>query len=458
MNQNLIHLSRSISEVKLPLLQNEVQSLESEVEALTRKLEHERRQSTLLGKDLEEIKAMLNERISKNQYKSREKRKKQGDDKIKMLENELEREFKRLSELKSTNKKLQDKIDMLRKDKGSLLKSNQQLEIQLLSTTRLRKSASEVSVFNFNKDEINQGRIVKIQNSLSSTRNDYSQKISLLSSQLLEGKMSENRFLKGITVNFAEPTVNASELFQLSKNQAKVWKDSCIEINEKINSYMDFIKELNSGMETMTNQCKIDSFQEIVDLFVTTFDENTRLSQYMYELGEEIIIIQKEIEKYKDQISNFHKTRGFSESTKAEKIDQINKAYEETVKNIEAENDAYKKTQEIFQTLLNPISEIEKMLSGVGFTCREFQLETDLSEINIIEECISTLLAISNEKNEGNKNLIGRNQSRSPLIRPLEIDIDAMADPDETSRFFTLDEIRNKASKAFDQIIMNKAS
>ncbi|CAG9323802.1 unnamed protein product [Blepharisma stoltei] len=448
MNKKAVHLGKSVSEKKILSYQTETQRLETEVEELTRKLEQERRLSILLSKDLEEITAMLGGLSSKHHKKIKGEWKKKSNNKAEMLESELEREFKRLSELKNSNKKLQDRIETLRKDKGSLLKSNNQLQLELLSAGKLKKSENEVSSFNFNRSENNQSRITRAQETLSSARVDYSQKISLLSSKILEGRQSEAKYLKGITVNFAEPTANASEIYQIAKNQAKYWKTNCIEINEKSNMYSDFVTELNSGMETMKNQCEIQNHQEIVDLFVASFDENARLSQYMYELGEEISVTKKDIENNKNQIKGFNEVQKYSEGTKVEKISKINEELRKIVENIAVAKDRYKKLQSNMESVLYPISEIQEILKDLGFNCKSFGKEVDISDIKIIEEHINGLLLVASKNNENIKKEAG---SKSPL-KFLEIDSENLTEPDEGHHFFTVDEFRNRALKTFDQI------
>lgn len=215
-------MHKSLSESVFLSFQSETRRLENEIEEITRKLEQERRSSNLLNKDLEEVKKTLESRNLKQKKSLVSNKLKKKDERVDLLENKLSMGQKRLSELRCENKLMQDRINSLRKDRGSLVKTNIQLEKELVTAETFKKSASQTSLVNLKAEETNQSNIQKTQNYIGLTRSTYSQKIGFLSSQILAEKNSGARYLRGAHVNLAEPTANASEIFQISKNQVKV--------------------------------------------------------------------------------------------------------------------------------------------------------------------------------------------------------------------------------------------
>ena len=104
---------------------SEVRRLEKNIGDFTRKLEHERRASILLDKEIQEMVHILNEK--KEGYtvvKSMEK--KINKDQISELEEQLELTMRQLSNIKASNFKLREKINSLRKDKTLYHKDNAQ--------------------------------------------------------------------------------------------------------------------------------------------------------------------------------------------------------------------------------------------------------------------------------------------------------------------------------------------
>lgn len=211
-------------------------------------------------------------------------------------------------------------------------------------------------------------------------------------------------------------------------------------------------------MITLKKNCNLDHYQSIVDLFVMSFDENSRLSQYMYDLGEELVKITKEIESNKAQIKKFHETRGMTEASKQERIKNLKQdanVLSSNKKNYEQSNS---EMREKIMSLATSVSEIQSTLNLIGLTNQknpEFVL--DFENLNEIEECVSILQFIVKQKNKDQDEISAYNQrSKSPYTKVVVLDTDSILEPEEVYYPLSAIEIRHRALKSLEILKNNK--
>lgn len=199
---------------------SEVRRLERNIGDFTRKLEHERRASILLDKEIEEMTKALNEK--KNGYTAvKSLQKKVNKDHISELEEQLEFTMRQLSNIRASNQRLREKVDSLRKDKNLCCKDNKRIENDIANTRdQIIKINTEASDFQKSLDS-QHSKILSIHKSQEKNNGFYSSRMSSLQSQILMDRKEGSKFLKDFTVKFAKPIADASELFQLTKNSAK---------------------------------------------------------------------------------------------------------------------------------------------------------------------------------------------------------------------------------------------
>lgn len=368
---------------------SEVRRLERNIGDFTRKLEQERRASILLDKEIEEMTSALNEK--KSGYTTvKTNQKKVNRDHISELEEQLELTMRQLSNIKASNQKLRDKINTLRKEKNLCTQENKRVESEISETkVKVQEVNDDVVKFQKSLDQQN-SKLLSITKSQEEDNGVYSTRMSNLQSQILLDRKEGSKFLKDFTVKFAKPIADASELFQLTKNAAKNWKERCISTLQEINKYQDFIKELNTGLQVMQKHSGKSTYQEIVDDYINSFEENIRLSNHVYELGEEIIHVNDEIVLNEQQISLLNDTKENDYSNKEKILQEKSKVLEDLrSKNLEIKNN----TQEVkknLQELMKPLVEIQSAFKKTNLPLKlnkdKPKLENDdTSELEIDE-------------------------------------------------------------------------
>ena len=368
---------------------SEVRRLERNIGDFTRKLEQERRASILLDKEIEEMTSALNEK--KSGYTTvKTNQKKVNRDHISELEEQLELTMRQLSNIKAANQKLRDKINTLRKEKNLCTQENKRVESEISETkVKVQEVNDDVVKFQKSLDQQN-SKLLSITKSQEEDNGVYSTRMSNLQSQILLDRKEGSKFLKDFTVKFAKPIADASELFQLTKNAAKNWKERCISTLQEINKYQDFIKELNTGLQVMQKHSGKSTYQEIVDDYINSFEENIRLSNHVYELGEEIIHVNDEIVLNEQQISLLNDKKENDYSNKEKILQEKSKVLEDLrSKNLEIKN----KTQEVkknLQEIMKPLVEIQSAFKKTNLPLKlnkdKPKLENDdTSELEIDE-------------------------------------------------------------------------
>ena len=193
----------------------------------------------------------------------------------------------------------------------------------------------------------------------------YSSRMSNLQSQIILDRKEGSKFLKDFTVKFAKPIADASELFQLTKNSAKNWKERCYATLQEINKYQDFVRELNNGLQVMQKHSGINSYQEIVADYISSFEENIRLSNHVYELGEEIIHVTDEITSNEEQITMLNSTKENDHSSKEKVLNEKNNILSSLkIKNQEIKTNT-QNTKEKLKELMGPLKEMHSSFTEV---------------------------------------------------------------------------------------------
>lgn len=437
---------------------SEVRRLERNIGDFTRKLEHERRASILLDKEIEEMTQALSEKKSGYSHvKSMQKR--VNRDHISELEEQLELTLRQLSNIHASNLRLREKIDSLRKDKNLCTKDNSKTE-QLINTTRqnIIKVNSEAVEFQKSLDQ-QQQKIMSIHKNQEQNNGFYSSRMSSLQSQILIDRKEGSRFLKDFAVKFAKPIADASELFQLTKNSAKVWKEKCQSTLQEINKYQDFVKELNNGLQVMKSHSGKSSYQEIVSEYISSFEENIRLSNHVYELGEEIIVVADEIAMNEEQISSMNNVKENDHTSK----DRVLKEKTKILKALQEKNGNVKKStnevKEKLKALVVPLVGIHDSFTNVDLPLRlshvkmrteGLQEDLDIENMKLLlkrlEEYIDQLVLMKSSVNEGVHLEIPHGKGKN---KP-DIDFDTITD--DSHFIMTEAEMKHKAQEIISKL------
>uniref|UniRef100_A0A7S3MRA6 ODAD1 central coiled coil region domain-containing protein n=1 Tax=Fabrea salina TaxID=342563 RepID=A0A7S3MRA6_9CILI len=433
----------------------EAQRLERDTENFTVKLEHERRTSNLLDKELEELKQKCEDKKQKIRNLQTKNKELKADQKITMVETQLEAAEKRLSDFKTQNNNLREQIDSIRIQNKNSTKDNLKVSDEI-SRTRSQLSLTNEDVSKLKKSqELTQTNLHKTQKSLIETREMFSERISTLTSKILEDKLQGTKFVKGITVKYAEPIANASELLQLNKNAAENWMRKCKELQEKISSHRSFVEQLRKAMSTMQEQSSLSTYEEVVSSFIKSFEENLRLNNYICEVAEEISSIEEEIAKNTQQIKDFKNFKDESEDSKQQKL-QSKRESLETVK--QKRTAAIQKTASIkqaFECIQVNIKSISELLSNFKFNSEFFKKELNFEStevyLNQIEELLEAFLQWNNSLE--NKPQVNMTKELPPLKHPRVKAPDVIYEThsDEESYPLSSKEIRDKAMKVLNK-------
>lgn len=367
---------------------SEVRRLERNIGDFTRKLEHERRASVLLDKEIEEMTSALNDK--KSGYTTiKANQKKVNRDHISELEEQLEIAIRQLSNIKATNQKLRQKIDSLRKEKNLCSQDNKRIESEI-SETKIKVQEVNNDAIKFQKGLDQQNtKLLSITKSQEADNGVYSTRMSNLQSQILLDKKEGSRFIKDFTVKFAKPIADASELFQLTKNSMKNWKERCQSTMQEMNKYQDFIKELNTGLQVMQKHSGKQTYQEIVDEYINDFEENIRLSNHAYELGEEIIHVSDEIAANEQQITVLNTTKETDNSTREKILNERIQILEELKsKNAEVKNNTSeikKNLSHLMRPLLDIKSAFKKTSLSLKLNKTKLEPEGEVQDFEVDE-------------------------------------------------------------------------
>lgn len=441
---------------------SEVRRLEKNIGEFTRKLEHERRASILLDKEIEEMSRVLNEKKTGfTAVKSLQK--KVNKDHISELEEQLELTMRQLSNIRASNQRLREKINSLRKDKNLCNKDNKRIEQDIITTKdQIIKINTEAIDFQKSLD-LQHSKIMSIHKSQEQHNGFYSSRMTNLQSQILMDRKEGSKFLKDFTVKFAKPIADASELFQLTKNSAKNWKERCIETLQEINKYQDFVKELNNGLQIMQKHSGKNSYNEIVTEYISSFEENIRLSNHVYELGEEIIHVTDEIALNEEQINVMNSTKESDNSSK----EKILKEKTDILLSVQSKNqETQNKTQEIKQKLKDlaePLNSMQQAfkevnlplklsndkIADVGVEGGELNIDAMRILLKQLEEYIDLLVLMKSSNADGLS--ISLDVPNSKNKNKTDLDLDALIE-NEDHVVLTENEMKSKALEIISKL------
>ncbi|CAG9314561.1 unnamed protein product [Blepharisma stoltei] len=440
--------SRSMSESKLITFRSTNICLEHETNDFTRKLERERRVSNLLNKDLEELVEELGIKNKKLHRKIDDQRNRKGKQKIGILEENLDRSLKQLSEIKVLNLALKNKICAFRKEKNLYKTRNEGLkhnieEVKSFSSKLRSESIDSLKVYDYMKEKIDGA-----EKSKEALRNSIHDKIGTLASQILSEAHDGNRYLHGISVKLADPIANASEVFQIIKNQANLWKQNCIKKRSSINEYSDFIKILNDGMEKMRRSSKKALLNENVNAFLNYFEESNKLSEYLDKLRDDLSRNEDELSSTRHQINLFRSCKEVDKNDRNSKLKQIDNEIDKTIQLSQDLTQSSEDMTEKVKNLNGPLTSISRNLKTLGLIEGfEYGLDSSKNAIELLQKLEKgiDLIIFSSQNLSRNDDII-----LPPIqkLKPSDVDIEAFIDPEEVSYPFTVQDLRQKATKS----------
>ncbi|CAG9317936.1 unnamed protein product [Blepharisma stoltei] len=421
--------------------------LENEINNFTRYLEHERRLSLLLDKDLKEIKQNIaNVKKSRNP-KSNSSR---AQEKVKALEVRLDAANKQLGEVRGQAKKLVIEINNMRRASYSFATGNisakRELERARSQIIETNKESAELqkTVEKYNEN------IMSTHSRFESNRDILAQSVSLLKTNLIEDRFEGTKFRQGFTVKFAQPIADASEMHAIYKTQSQKWASKCEKTTAERERIRSHIHELTSALEEMKRQSKLTSLKDLVELFTSSVNEDSKLSHYLYTISEEIFQINEEVTKNKEKVNEI--TRSSGEETKVEIIERHKEALKKMRKEKEIATGKLKGLREKITFLPDGFKMMTDALVNLGIN-HEIDLP-DLDEDTVtkvmfaLEESVNSMMYWRNITIEKQPESTNSKQT----LNVNEIDIEKLIEDDIPNLPMSTKEFQQKAIKSFRKL------
>lgn len=235
----------------------------------------------------------------------------------------------------------------------------------------------------------------------------------------------------------------------------------------EINKYQDFVKELNNGLQIMQKHSGKSSYQEIVNDYITSFEENIRLSNHVYDLGEEIIRVNEEIAANEEQINSLNSSKETDNSSKEKILNEKTAVLKDLKnKNLDIKNN----TQELknkLKELMDPLNSMKNAFKEVNLPLKfshdelisndsESQPDLDVDRMKILlkhlEEYIDQLVLMKNSSLNENSCFNFEIPQPGKLSRTkLDMDIEALVENDDYV-LMTEGEMKNKAIEIISKL------
>ena len=331
----------------------ESQRLQRDIELITSRLEHEKRESNYLD---ERIEMMLHElsllsQKSKPSKKPVSSRTKTLRSTLAILEKSLEIEIVQLNETVAKKTKIRATIDEHRLEKLSYKRSLNCLQEDLKGFS----SQAEQKNLEYRQGEVSDQEKRKLISVLrcksASNQSKYGERISQLNSCLQEDKEQRSKIFKlmelDVKHNINKP-IEGIEVSKILKVVLEKWANKTKEKKKGLDNYLKYIKVVEDAFNQIKQATGINQVEDIVVEFVKSQEQNQEIYAYMNALN-------SEIDGLEDSLRFVNEKIGFMEMFKEAGTKSITEAKENFDRTLNRTQDKTEGKQKKIEKIRNEI-------------------------------------------------------------------------------------------------------
>lgn len=315
------------------IYESESQRLQKEADNFTKKYEHMRKLFMLLEDQWKQAErerdqrqeAISTERLSqglilKNKHK------------IKVLENQLEKEVTKYNSYMSGNKGKKREIDVSRKEVKTARIVLKGLDRDIAKLTKKIRKENEGNTAMQKSTEDTHNQILALKAKHEGDKIDFEKKLKVLQIKLDETDTSSKRMKRSMMAEDSGSKMtpsggNSNEEFSnpalLLQERLNKWTQNNIEKKKLMDRYIRNVKVIEDAFMQIKEQTGIASTDEIVTTFIKADEQNHSLQNYVNTLITDIDLIEDQNKNILNEIKKHEALMNMSEKEKQDSIKNI---------------------------------------------------------------------------------------------------------------------------------------
>ena len=382
--------------------------LQRDIEKITQKLEHEKRESNYLDERIE----MMNHEISL--IKQKEKPPKINprfnnlSASLQILEKKLEFEVIQLNEAKANNRKIRSVIDEFRLERLSYKRSLFCLQEDLHNYSNQAEAKNIEYRRGEELDQKQKSKISMLRCKSASEQTRYGEKVSQLTSVLQDEKQKRSKIFKimeqEVLLNLNRP-IEGIEVSRMLKKILEKWSNNTKEKKKQLDAYTKHIKVVEDAFKQIQQATGISSIEEIVTAFIKSQEQNYEIYTYMNNLTSEIDSLEDNLEIIKSKISLIEEYKENGEKKENEIKIKLEKDCEHMDKKIKIKRNKLENLRNEIQSITQAVVRILKLFESLNLEAyinqkldktwlENFSEETLINVLGYIEDYINYILIL----------------------------------------------------------------
>lgn len=282
------------------MYESEVTRLQREADNFTTKFEHEKKRLMILEDTYKQATTELAEKQKhlKTERPSTAKVKKDTAQ-VKVLENQLDKNYKDLNKLQSENKGLREQINVMRKEQRNQQRVNQNYSKEMKGVEDKAIKLNNVTYHGQRMSEELNNQILSLKAKNEEQKYKFQNSIKDLQKKLREKDDTELEKAKSKAATGPADTATAasgefSNPAALLKLRLQKWTNNNKEKKNLMDMYIRNVNIIEDAFTQIQQQTGIGSIEEIVTTFIKADEQNYSLYNYVNQINSEIDMIEEQ--------------------------------------------------------------------------------------------------------------------------------------------------------------------
>lgn len=368
-------------------------------------METERRLSLLLDEDIRSAKqAFTTRQLALKATYQQQKTNTRDQERIHELETMLDLAKRHTNDLVTSNARLRDRVDSLRKgnlDTVTYARSvNREIESLHSSVERVHTDSSKAR----RTDSFFQTRIYRLQDQADSDRINASLRVDSLEQEIREDRKRKKEIMRRLNLSIAQTHTELSESGQVAQHLHAKWQQKAREKRKEFTQYVGFIDDLRRGLGQMKDISGLDDYNQVVSTLLNAMERQREIQNHLMKLTEQIENIKAELKVAQSYIAADRLKEEKATGDKEERLNRANSQLKSVQSCMEKGKETLKEVKEAVLTLAEPVKLLKEMCREVGVTpeitpgglsaSSDWTLDTAGLQLLSLEEALFKLAAL----------------------------------------------------------------
>ncbi|CAG9311902.1 unnamed protein product [Blepharisma stoltei] len=296
----------SSSKINTTLREPEVDTLQRQLDSLTIKLEHERRQSSYLDEQIRLAELDLKGKTDKDSA-AKQNPGKSLQFKLQKLERKLCLELNQCNDTANENNELKLQIEEHRRDKMHYKRNLDSLKEDMIRYSIKAKVQNKETRKGSESVDRQREKIQMMRSRSVLLRNKYGNRVTQLQSVLREERASRFRFIKEIeNSNIQKANLGIADTIN---GLLARWKRICKGKKKALDFYIKNIKVLENAFDQIREATGMARIEEIVTAFIKSEDQNYELCSYINKLNSEIDSLEEALKRSTQFMTSYQESK-----------------------------------------------------------------------------------------------------------------------------------------------------